>query len=421
MGARAHACLKALLPAPQTKCRGVPAASRLIGAPASTTMGGLWDERPVVSEIDSAPTMNPHAHPIRFCKTVDGVRIAYAAGGIGLPIVKTPNWLNHLELDMKSPVWQPWIEQMSNRYCMIRYDARGCGLSDRDTPLGSFATNRVDLEAVVDAMKLKRFALFGASQGAAIAMDYAARHPDRVSHLILYGSYLRGALRRDTTQQAVEEAKTLLKLVELGWGQENSAFRQVFATQFIPDSTLAQLHAFDEIQRQTASPDAAARLLSSFYEIDVSTLARDIVCPTLVLHSRDDARVPFEEGRQVANAIQGAEFVSLQSRNHILLEHQPAWRQFFNEIAGFLQRHEGASPQGLPGLNELTERERSVLDSIASGLSNAKIATSLCISPKTVRNHINHIFSKLGVQDRAQAIVLAREAGLGLRKRGSQQ
>lgn len=384
-------------------------------------MGGPSDERLVVYEFSPAPPMSTQAHPIRFCKTVDGVRIAYAAGGIGLPIVKTPNWLNHLELDTKSPVWQPWIEQMSSRCCLIRYDARGCGISDRDTPLGSFATNRVDLEAVVDAMKLKRFALFGASQGAAIAIDYAAQHPGRVSHLILYGAYLRGALKRDTSQRAVEEAKIMLKLVKLGWGQENSAFRQVFATQFIPDSTLAQLRAFDEIQRQTASPDAAARLLSSFYEIDVSTLAREIVCPTLVLHSRDDARVPLEEGRQVASTIHGAEFVLLQSRNHILLEHQPAWRQFFNEIAGFLQRHGGESPQGLPGLNELTERERRVLDSIASGLSNAQIAASLCISSKTVRNHINHIFSKLGVQDRANAIVQAREAGLGLRKRGSQE
>jgi pimeloyl-ACP methyl ester carboxylesterase/DNA-binding CsgD family transcriptional regulator len=303
---------------------------------------------------------------------------------------------------------------------LIRYDARGCGLSDRDTPLGSFATNRVDLEAVVDAMQLKRFALFGASQGAAIAIDYAARHPDRVSHLILYGAYLRGALKRDVSQRSIEEAKTMLKLVELGWGRENSAFRQVFATQFIPDSTLEQLRAFDEIQRQTASPDAAARLLSSFYEIDVSTLAREIACPTLVLHSRDDARIPFEEGRQVASAIHNAEFVLLQSRNHILLEHQTAWGQFFNEVAGFLQRHGGESAPELPGLSKLTERERRVLDSVASGLSNAQIATSLCISPKTVRNHINHIFSKLGVQDRAHAIVQARDAGLGLRKSGSQ-
>lgn len=360
--------------------------------------------------------MSPATHQIRFCKTLDGVKIAYATGGRGLPLVKTPNWLNHLELDPKSPVWRSWIAQMSLTCRLIRYDARGCGLSDRDIDPGSFATNCLDLEAVVDALGLKRFALFGASQGAAIAIDYAARHPDRVSHLILYGAYLRGALKRNAPQPAVEEAQTLLKLVQLGWGHENSAFRQVFATQFIPDSTLEQLRAFDEIQRQTVAPEAAARLLRSFYEIDVSTLAHGVTCPTLVLHSRDDARVPFEEGRQVASAIRGAEFVSLPSRNHILLEHQPAWGQFFEEVTGFLRRHGGESADMLPGLDELTKRERHILDLVASGLNNSQIATTLCISPKTVRNHINHIFSKLDVRDRARAIVQAREAGLGLRK-----
>jgi pimeloyl-ACP methyl ester carboxylesterase/DNA-binding CsgD family transcriptional regulator len=363
--------------------------------------------------------MSPATHPIRFCKTADQVQIAYAAGGRGLTLIKTPNWLNHLELDTKSPVWRSCIAQMALHCRLVRYDARGCGLSDRDVQLGSFATNRLDLEAVVDALGPGQFALFGASQGAAIAIEYAAHHPDRVSHLILYGAYLRGSLRRGASKSAVEEAQTLLKLVQLGWGQANSAFRQVFSTQFIPDSTLEQLHAFDEIQRQTVSPEAAALLLSSFYDIDVSALAGQVACPTLVLHSRDDVRVPFEEGRQLASAIHGAEFVSLQSRNHILLEHQPAWGQFFDEITGFLQRHGGTRVETVPGLDELTGRERHVLDLVATGLSNPQIAQKLNISPKTVRNHINHIFSKLNLQDRALAIVQAREAGLGLRKAGS--
>lgn len=363
--------------------------------------------------------MSPPAHPIRFCQTVDEVKIAYAVGGSGLPLVKTPNWLNHLELDPKSLIWRSWIERMSRSCRLIRYDARGCGLSDRDVELGSFATNRLDLEAVVDALGLQRFALFGASQGAAIAIDYAARHPQQVSHLILHGAYLRGALQREASERVIEEAQTMLKLVQLGWGQENSAFRQVFATRFIPDSTLEQLRAFDDIQRQTVSPEAAARLLGSFYEIDVATLAHAVTCPTLVLHSRDDARVPFEEGRRVASAIRGAEFVSLPSRNHILLEHQVAWEQFFAEVAGFLRRHGGESVEAHAGLAELTERERRVLELVASGSNNSQIAAALCISPKTVRNHINHIFSKLDVPDRARAIVQAREAGLGLRKTGS--
>lgn len=354
-------------------------------------------------------------HHIRFCTTSDGVKIAYALSGTGQPLVKTPNWLNHVELDVKSPVWRAWIAQMAQRFRLVRYDARGCGLSDRETASPSFATNRLDLEAVVGAARLPRFALFGASQGAAIAIDYAARHPDRVSHLILYGAYLRGVLRRESTPHEIEEARTLLKIIELGWGKENSAFRQVFANQFIPDSSLEQLRAFDEIQRRTASPQAAARLLASFYEVDVSAIAARISCPTLVLHSRHDARVPFEEGRRVAGAIPAAEFVPLDSRNHILLEHQAAWRQFFEEIDRFLQRYPDVTVQPPSALSGLTASELMVLDLLASPLSNEEIAAALKISPKTVRNHINHIFGKLGVRDRAHAIVRARDAGLGKR------
>jgi pimeloyl-ACP methyl ester carboxylesterase/DNA-binding CsgD family transcriptional regulator len=353
------------------------------------------------------------SHHIRFCTTADGVRIAYATGGAGPVVVKTPNWLNHLELDPKSAVWRPWVERMAERYTLVRYDARGCGLSDREAAQDSFATNLVDLEAVVGAAGLQRFALFGASQGAAIAIEYAARHPQRVSHLILCGGYLRGVLKRAAPPQVVEEAMTLLKLVELGWGKEDSAFRQVFASQFIPDSTLEQLRAFDDIQRRTATPEAAARLLRRFYEIDVSALAGEVRCPTLVFHSRGDARIPFEEGRRVAGAIPGAEFVPLESRNHILLAHQPAWQQFFDETARFLQRHGGAAAAREGSFYELTGREREVLELVASGLNNARIAARLAVSPKTVRNHINHIFSKLNVPDRAQAIVQARDAGFG--------
>jgi pimeloyl-ACP methyl ester carboxylesterase/DNA-binding CsgD family transcriptional regulator len=359
-------------------------------------------------------TLTPSAQRIRFCSTADGVRIAYAIGGAGRAFVKTPNWLNHLELDVASPVWRAWIGRVSQHYKLVRYDGRGCGLSDRHAHVGSFATNQTDLEAVVDAAELSNFVLFGASQGAAIAIEYAARHPDRVSHLIIYGGYLRGVLKRDPGPKAIEEAQTMLKIVELGWGRENSAFRQVFASQFIPDSTLEQLRAFDEIQRRTIEPEAAARLLASFYDIDVSAFAAAIACPTLVLHAREDARIPFEQGRHVASAIRGAEFVSLESRNHILLDHQPAWKQFFDEVDGFLRRHAGPDIAGAPSLGELTPSEMRVLDLVAAGLNNAQIATKLGIRPKTVRNHINHIFDKLDLTDRSHAIVMARGAGLGL-------
>jgi pimeloyl-ACP methyl ester carboxylesterase/DNA-binding CsgD family transcriptional regulator len=389
----------------------------------------LWDRCPRLGSILGVPeplgqnppmtgATPPSTQKIRFCSTADGVSIAYGVGGTGRAFVKTPNWLNHLELDVESPVWRAWIARMCRQYTLVRYDARGCGLSDREARVGSFATHQLDLEAVVDAAGLKKFVLFGASQGAAIAIEYAARHPHRVSHLVLSGAYLRGALKREAAPKVVEEAQTMLKIVELGWGRENSAFRQVFASQFIPDSSLEQLRAFDEIQRRTIEPEAAAKLLASFYDIDVSALAAEVVCPTLVLHAREDARIPFEQGRLVASAIRGAEFVSLESRNHILLDHQPAWRQFFDEVDRFLHRHGGA--EAASSLSELTPSEVRVLDLVAAGLNNGQIATKLGIQPKTVRNHINHIFDKLDLPDRSRAIVMAREAGLGLSERSVQ-
>jgi pimeloyl-ACP methyl ester carboxylesterase/DNA-binding CsgD family transcriptional regulator len=356
-------------------------------------------------------------HQIRFCTTADGVNIAWASAGRGLPLVKTPNWLNHLELDVQSFVWRRWVQRMAKRHTLVRYDARGCGLSDREVEALSLDTQLLDLEAVVEAARLDRFVLYGASQGAAIAIEYAARHPERVSHLVLYGGYLRGARKRDGSGAAVEEADAMLKLVELGWGRENSAFRQIFATQFIPESTQEQLKAFDELQRMTVTPETAAAILSMMHNVDVTASAKRVRCPTLVMHSRGDARIPFEEGRKLASAIAGAEFVPLDSNNHILLEHQSAWERFFVVLEDFLARH-GAPPTDLsvPSLGELTAAERKVLDLLAAGLNNERIAQRLGITPKTVRNHINHVFHKLGVTERAEAIVLAREHGMGMRR-----
>ncbi|HUR89454.1 MAG TPA: alpha/beta fold hydrolase [Ramlibacter sp.] len=352
---------------------------------------------------------------IRFCTTADGVQLAWSIAGRGTPMVKAPNWLNHLELDVASPVWRAWMQRTMERHTLVRYDGRGCGLSDREVETISQSSLQLDLQTVVDAAKLDRFILYGASQGAAVAVEFAARNPGRVSHLVLYGGYLRGARKRGTPR-AAEEADAMLKLVELGWGRENSAFRQVFATQFIPDGTLAQLKAFDELQRRTVTAETAARLLSVLHEVDVAEYAARVQCPTLVMHSRGDARIPFEEGRKLAGAIPNAEFVPLDSQNHILLDHQSAWEQFFVELEDFLARHGAGAATKMPALEDLTPAESRVLDLVAAGMNNDRIAQHLEITPKTVRNHITHIFSKLGVDDRAAAIVLAREQGLGVRK-----
>jgi DNA-binding CsgD family transcriptional regulator len=243
-------------------------------------------------------------------------------------------------------------------------------------------------------------------------MAYAARHPERVSQLILYGAYARGKLARNPSPQDVDEAETLLKLIELGWGRDNAAFRQVYTSLLIPDSRPEQYSWFIDMQRMTISPQNVVRLMRSLDRVDIRGVLPSIRCPTLVLHARHDRRIPFAEGHLIANAIPNAQFVPLESRNHLLLEHQPAWRQFLDEIAHFV--HADRSGEALHAeFLELTVREREVLDLIARGLDNAQIAASLSLSEKTVRNHINSIFSKLGTPNRAQAIVRAREAGLG--------
>ena len=331
-------------------------------------------------------------------------------------MIEVATWLNHLEFDWQSPIWRPRLVELANNYNMARYDGRGCGLSDRAVEDLSFDANLRDLEAVADAAGFKRFILLGCCQGSGLAIAYAARHPERVSNLVLYGAFARGRLRRDPSARDLEEADMMLKLVELGWGRENPAFRQVYTTMFIPESTPEQFRWFTDLQRMSTSPENAVGLIRGFDAMDVTDLLPKVSCPTLVLHSRNDARVPFGEGRMVASSIADAEFVPLESRNHILLEHQPAWKQFLDEIARFVHgRGQADVPEQQKAFANLTQREGEVLELIARGLDNAAIARQLSVSPKTVRNHINGIFDKLNIPNRAQAIVLAREAGMGMR------
>ena len=346
---------------------------------------------------------------IRFCKTADGVRIAYATSGHGPPLVKAANWLTHLEFDWNSPVWRSWLTELSRDHMFIRYDVRGCGLSDWDVSKQSFDAWVGDLEAVVDAVGVKRFPLLGMLGGAAVAIAYAARHPERVSHLILHGGFARGRLKRKTTEQQRELDESMARLIELGWGKENPAFRQLFTTQFIPDGTPQQHRWFNELERMSTSPENAARILRILYQVDVAALTRKISCPTLILHSTGDARVPFDEGRLMAGLIRGARFVPLDSRNQILLEQESAWRRWLDEVRAFLPKE----VIGGPTFADLTPRERELMELIARGLDNTQAAAQLYLSEKTVRNHITSIFAKLKVETRAQAIVLARDAGFG--------
>jgi pimeloyl-ACP methyl ester carboxylesterase len=345
---------------------------------------------------------------IQFARSSDETRIAYAVTGEGLPLVRASHWLGNLDFDWQTPVWGPWIEALSERYRFLCYDSRGCGLSDRETDAITIDGLVADLECVVDKAGIDRFALLGMSQGGAVSIVYAARHPERVSHLLLCGAFARGPLRRDPSPQQAEATEAMIKLVEYGWGQSNPAFLQMFTSQFFPQATLAQAHSFNEIQRHAASPAVAARLIRAFAELDASAELAQVQAPTLVFHSRGDNRVPFEEGRFIATSIRGARFQPLDSNSHVPLPGEPAFQRLIDDMAAFVPPSAAAMP-----FAELTRREREVLDQIARGLDNAEIAARLSLSEKTVRNYITAIFDKMGAENRSQAIVAARVAGLG--------
>jgi pimeloyl-ACP methyl ester carboxylesterase/DNA-binding CsgD family transcriptional regulator len=352
--------------------------------------------------------MQAAGQQIFFATASDGVRIAYATAGKGTPLVKAANWFSHVELDWHCDVWRHWHAELGRGRAYVRYDRRGCGLSDWDVEQ-CFDGFYADIEAVVSSAGLDKFALLGVGHGGAVAVAYAARHPEKVSHLVLYGAFARGRLKRNPSPRQLEEIEMNLKLAEMGWGADDPAFHHFFATQFMPDATAEQLRAFIDLQRASTSPQFAVRHLRAVFDIDVAALAPQVRCPTLVAHGQGDLRIPFEEGRLLASLIPGARFVPLPSRNHFLQEQDPAWAQWQSELRAFLPGN-GAAVAHAP-FTTLTARESDVLELIAQGLDNAQIAAWLELREKTVRNHITGIFSKLQVATRAQAIVRARDAG----------
>jgi len=276
---------------------------------------------------------------IKFCTAPDGVNIAYAVVGEGPPLVKSPNWMNHLEYDWQSPVWRHLLRGLAAEHTLVRFDQRANGLSDWDVAEITFESMVDDMAAVVDAVGLERFPLIGISQGCAYSVAYAIRHPKRVSQLILYGGFDKGSLRSGSEIDR-QEHEMQDQMILRGWGKNNPAFRQFFTSLFIPGATKEQMDWFNELQRITTSPENAVRLRDVSGNIDVSDLLGQISVPTLVLHCRDDSVVSFETGRRIAAMIPNASFVALEGRNHLILEDEPAWPRFMKEVNAFLAQNE---------------------------------------------------------------------------------
>jgi pimeloyl-ACP methyl ester carboxylesterase len=288
------------------------------------------------SDAASAPAGEGSAtQKTYFCKAVDGARLAYARLGSGPPLVKAANWLSHLELDWRFDVWRHWLPLFGRRHTLVRYDARGNGLSDWAPPELTFERFVSDLATVFDAAGVERAPLVGLSQGASVAVAYAARHPERVSALILIGGCARG-WRAKNHPSLTRKFEAMMVLMRDGWGGQNAAFRQIFTTTFFPDADQKITDEFNELQRVTTTPHNAAALLSALGDIDVRDDLPRVKVPTLVLHCRGDAVVPMKDGVELASGIAGARFVPLESRNHVVLPTEPAWARFSSEIETFL-------------------------------------------------------------------------------------
>jgi pimeloyl-ACP methyl ester carboxylesterase len=272
---------------------------------------------------------------VRFCRTAEGINLSLATVGSGPPLIKVANWLTHIEYDWESPIWAPLLQQLAERCRLTRYDGRGNGLADRDVADISFAGFVRDLETVVDAVGGEHPALLGISQGAAVAIAYAVRHPERVSKLIVYGGYAQGRNKRGSPAEA-EMARAFLAIMRHGWGDEHSAYMKAFSSVFFPNGSPQQIKWLVDLQRITTSPENAARIRQTCDDIDVVDLLPKVQVPTLVIHCRHDNVAPFEQGRLIARSVPRARFVTLESENHVVLAGEPAWPRLVGEIAAFL-------------------------------------------------------------------------------------
>lgn len=351
---------------------------------------------------------------IGFCTTSDDVRIAYATAGQGRPLLRVGGWMTHIEHDWDSPVWCHWLRELTRDHTLARFDIRGTGLSDRAVDGQTLDAWVRDVEAVADSLGWRRFPVLGVCQGAAIAVAYAVRHPERVSHLVLYNPYAHGAFAEGMSGYRVDEAEALARMIEVGWARKTGAFREVFARLLSPADAADQITWWDDLQRLTTDALNAARLWRGFHEIDIRDQLPLVRAPTLVAHVKGDSMVPFEAGREVAARIPDCRLVPLEGRNHILQPQDPGWRPFIDELRRFLSAGPQQDALMAAQFHELTRRECEVLDQVARGLSNAAIARGLSLAPKTVRNHVSNICSKLAVSNRSELVIEARNAGFGI-------
>jgi pimeloyl-ACP methyl ester carboxylesterase/DNA-binding CsgD family transcriptional regulator len=352
-----------------------------------------------------APSAAAHEAPpvqeIRFCRGTDGTRLAFAKHGSGPPLVVVSCWLGHLQYDWQSPVWRHFLEGLGGIATTYRYDERGFGLSDWSIEDFSLEARVDDLEAVITAAELDRFALLGMSGGGPVAITYAARHPERVTRLVLYGAVTAGHMPRTAEEQA--EADAYKALIQVGWARPDNRFRRVFTSMFIPDATDEQMRWLDDLQRMATSTENAIASREGRMRADVRSLLPSVAGPTLGLYARGDNMTPFESAIETCSSIPGARLVPLDSANHILLADEPAWPVFLREVEAFMAPDAAIQAAGgaVAGVADLTNREREIVRLTATGLTNTAIAEQLTLSPRTVERHLSNAYLKLNISGKA--------------------
>lgn len=345
---------------------------------------------------------------LRYCTTSDGVRLATCTVGQGPLIIKAANWLGNLQADARLPSSRHWVDHLARRHTFHWYDARGCGLSDREAADISLDAWVRDLEAVADACGQERFILLGISQGAAIAIRYAVRHPERVRGLVLYAGFVRGVYHQGVSQKTQTVFREMVRIAELGWGHDASAFRRLFSQHLMPAVPADVIDAYDEAHRHSVSGPMAARYMQAFYELDARVDATQVRCPTLVMHVSDDSMILRREGELVASLVPGARWVSVPGRNHLPMATDPGWPELQREIDQFLDRLDAPTPAAA----SLTGRQREVLAQVARGLTDKEIARALSLSPRTVEMHVARAIAALGARNRSDAVGRALQARL---------